>query len=275
MYEHPQLKALKDIAIGAGEEILAVYNQAEGIEVTLKEDNSPLTDADRRAHRVIVEGLALLTPQLPILSEESELTDWSERRRWASYWLVDPLDGTKEFIKRNGEFTVNIALIEEGVAVTGVVHVPVSGITYIGKIGSGAWKLTAAGVVSPISCAPIDSNNPVRVVASRSHRGELVDRLIKTIEAELGETEVLSMGSSLKICLLAEARADIYPRLALTSEWDTAAAHAVLSAAGGEVFDTAFNLLRYNQKAELLNPFFIAMADPAFSWQPLLTPALD
>ncbi|MDA1369287.1 MAG: 3'(2'),5'-bisphosphate nucleotidase CysQ [Proteobacteria bacterium] len=275
MQDDLELNTLKDIAVAAGDEILAVYNQAAVIDVTVKADNSPLTEADQRAHRLIVDRLASHTPDLPILSEESELKNWSERATWQRYWLVDPLDGTKEFINRNGEFTVNIALIEEGVARIGVVHVPVSGITYLGRPGSGAWKLSAAGELEAIKCAMIGRGSAVRVVASRSHRGELVDRLIAIIEQQLGQAEVVSMGSSLKICLLAEGEADIYPRLALTSEWDTAAAHAVLSAAGGEVYDTGFNVLRYNQKAELLNPFFIALADTGFDWQALLTPALD
>ena len=275
MQDDLELNTLKDIAIAAGEEILAVYNQAAAIDVSVKDDNSPLTEADRRAHRLIVDRLAAHTPDLPILSEESELSQWSERAAWQRYWLVDPLDGTKEFIKRNGEFTVNIALIEEGVAQAGVVHVPVSGITYLGRLGWGAWKLSVGGEPEAISCARIERGRAVRVVASRSHRGELVDRLIAIIEQELGQAEVVSMGSSLKICLLAEGKADIYPRLALTSEWDTAAAHAVLSAAGGEVYDTGFNVLRYNQKAQMLNPFFIALADTGFDWQALLTPALD
>lgn len=271
-----QLSAVRDIAIAAGNEILAVYNQAEAIEVTLKDDDSPLTEADRRAHALIVERLESLTPELPVLSEESDSIDFATRSGWDRYWLVDPLDGTKEFVKRNGEFTVNIALIEQGRAILGVVHVPVTGISYLGRLGVGAFKQEQDHSHSAISCLPVDNTtHPLRVVASRSHRGELVDKVIVAIETELGETQVVSMGSSLKICLLAEGAADIYPRLALTSEWDTAAAHAVLSAAGGEIYDTQFQPLRYNQKDVLLNPFFIALADTAYPWQALLQNSLD
>jgi len=273
-----QLEALKEIAVAAGQEILAVYNQEEVINVTLKEDNSPLTEADRRAHRLIVDRLALLTPGVPILSEESEPTDWSVRSQWDRYWLVDPLDGTKEFVKRNGEFTVNIALINNGIAETGVVHVPVSGVTYLGRTRTGAWRVSRAGAYQSIQCKSLDNTRVIKVVvikvvASRSHQGKSLDRVMAAIEAELNRAEVVSMGSSLKICLLAEGKADIYPRLAPTSEWDTAAAHAVLCAAGGEICDTEFRPLRYNQKDDILNPFFIGLADTAYDWKEVLIPA--
>lgn len=275
MWDDRQITDLKEIAVAAGDRILAIYKRRGGIDITFKDDDSPLTEADRLAHRCIVERLESLTPEIPILSEESETIDYGERSRWSRYWLVDPLDGTREFIKGNGEFTVNIALIEDGDASLGVVHVPVSGETYLGKSGAGAWKVDGANNATSIRCDPLEpAARATRVVASRSHRGELVDRLITAMQAGLGETEVVSMGSSLKICLLAEGAADIYPRLAPTSEWDTAAAHAVLSAAGGSVVDTRFKPLRYNQKAELLNPHFLAIADPAFDWQRLLAPSL-
>ncbi|NQV68537.1 MAG: 3'(2'),5'-bisphosphate nucleotidase CysQ [Pseudohongiella sp.] len=270
MWKDQQLDALRDIVVSAGREILSVYNSDQAIAVTDKADNSPLTDADRRAHRLIEDRLKNLTPDIPVLSEESEMIDFQIRRSWQRYWLVDPLDGTKEFIKRNGEFTVNIALIEQGRASMGVVHVPVSGISYLGKLGSGAWKQDGESIVAIHSSRLKPLDNLVRVVVSRSHRGELLDGIIQIIETELGETEVVSMGSSLKICLLAEGKADIYPRLAPTCEWDTAAAHAVLSAAGGEIVDIEFRPLRYNQKSELLNPYFFALADSAYPWQQLL-----
>ncbi len=271
MWNDEQLDAVRNIAVAAGQEILAVYNQDQAVAVTLKEDKSPLTDADRRAHRLIVERLEGLSPDIPILSEESDAIDFETRSGWTKYWLVDPLDGTKEFIKRNGEFTVNIALIDRGQPRLGVVHVPVTGVTYLGKIGTGAWKQDAAGGIRPIAVQKLDPGNlGVRVVASRSHRGEEVDKLIARIEVGLGATDVVSMGSSLKICLLADGSADIYPRLAPTSEWDTAAAHGVLAAAGGEIYSIDFEPLRYNQKVELLNPHFIALADTGFDWQQLL-----
>lgn len=267
-----QLEDIKDIAIAAGQEILDVYNNQDQPEVTVKSDNSPLTDADRRAHRLIVSRLAEFDPQTPVLSEESESVKTEQRLSWRRFWLVDPLDGTKEFVKRNGEFTVNIALIENGVASLGVVHVPVSGDSYLGGQKSGAWKLTPDGQQTEIRADNLDSSRPVRVVASRSHRGELLDGLIDTLESKFGAVEVVSMGSSLKICLLAEGKADLYPRLAPTSEWDTAAAHAVLLAAGGEITDTAFHPLQYNQKADILNPHFIGLADPTYPWSGLLAP---
>lgn len=270
MWKDQQLNALRDIAVSAGREILSVYNSDQAIAVTAKADNSPLTDADRRAHRLIEERLKNLTPDIPVLSEESELTDYQIRRSWERYWLVDPLDGTKEFVKRNGEFTVNIALIEKGRAHVGVVHVPVSGVTYLGKVGYGAWKQDGSGIVAIASSSFNAAGKPVRIVASRSHRGELLDGVIHIIETEIGKTELVSMGSSLKICLLAEGKADIYPRLAPTCEWDTAAAHAVLSAAGGKIVDTDFKPLLYNQKAEMLNPYFLALADSDYPWQQLL-----
>lgn len=276
MWNDQQLDELVRISIAAGKEILAVYERAGDIDVTIKDDSSPLTEADRRAHQLIEAELHKLTPTIPILSEESDAIPTEERLAWTQYWIVDPLDGTKEFIKRNGEFTVNIALVNEGVPVQGVVHVPVSSTSYVGKIGEGAWKQVNDGETNSISTLPfLPENGGPRVVASRSHRGELVNRLIEAMDSRLGESEVVSMGSSLKICLLAEGMADIYPRLAPTSEWDTAAAHAVLAAAGGEIYDTDLAPLRYNQKESILNPHFIAIADIQYDWQALLMPALS
>lgn len=275
MWNDNQLDTLLRIAKTAGNAILSVYQRAGDIDVTIKDDNSPLTEADRDAHEIIIAELKEFTPSIPILSEESDGTSVDERLSWSRYWLVDPLDGTKEFIKRNGEFTVNIALINNGAPELGIVHVPVTNISYLGKTGVGAWKVAATGEVDAISIANFDLNQgQVRIVASRSHRGDLLDQLINTLEAKLGEAEVVSMGSSLKICLLAEGKADIYPRLAPTSEWDTAAAHAVLAAAGGDIVDTEFQALRYNQKESMLNPHFIAISDISYDWQFILLPDL-
>lgn len=280
MWNDQQLDEVSKIAVAAGQEILAIYDQDQDLEITLKDDKSPLTEADRRAHRLIVERLQRLDPDIPILSEESDAIDFETRNSWHRYWLVDPLDGTKEFIKRNGEFTVNIALIDGGQPGLGVVHVPVTGVTYLGKVGVGAWKQEASGDISVIAAQSLDLEcGVVRVLTSRSHRGEEVEALIARIEAELSPCEVVSMGSSLKICLLADGSADIYPRLGPTCEWDTAAAHGVLAAAGGDIYTSGFQPLRYNQKAALLNPHFIALADIEFGWQQLLraspAPALD
>ena len=267
------LKTVNEIAIAAGNEILDVYNSDQAIEVSTKLDDSPLTDADRRAHILIVDRLSNLTPDIPLLSEESDAIDYGLRKSWQRYWLIDPLDGTKEFINRNGEFTVNIALIENGQSVAGVVHVPVTGISYFGGIGLKAWKQNSNhsdGEVKQISSRPMEENSGVRIVASRRHLGEQLNALVGNIENHFGKATLLNMGSSLKMCLLAEGSADIYPRMAPTSEWDTAAAHGILSAAGGEIVDLQFRPLKYNSKPELLNPFFIALADRAYPWQQLL-----
>lgn len=263
-----------DIAVEAGESIMEVYRRTEGIEVAHKEDASPVTEADLAAHHVIVDRLASLTPEIPVLSEESEIPGWEQRRAWPRYWLIDPLDGTKEFIHHNDEFTVNIALIEDGVPVLGVVHVPALAVTYWGQQGIGAFRSEGAEPARPIQVRGVESwtsgGGQVTVVASRRHRGPDLDACLEKIERRFGALQTSSMGSSLKICLVAEGRADLYPRLALTSEWDTAAAQAVLEAAGGAMTDTGFQTLRYNRKEELLNPFFLAIGDPAFDWQGLL-----
>ena len=267
------LNAVNEIAIAAGREILDVYNSEQAIEVSTKLDDSPLTDADRRAHFLIVDRLSSLTPDIPLLSEESDAIDYGLRKSWQRYWLIDPLDGTKEFINRNGEFTVNIALIENGESVAGVVHVPITGISYFGGIGLKAWKQDSNqsdSEAKQIASRPIEENTGVRIVASRRHLGEQLDALIGKIENHFGKATLLNMGSSLKMCLLAEGSADIYPRMAPTCEWDTAAAHGILCAAGGEIVDLQFRPLRYNSKPELLNPFFIALADRAYPWQQLL-----
>ena len=275
MSTEKELLALNEIAVAAGAEILDVYNSNTQPDVTLKDDQSPLTDADRRAHQLIVSRLREFDPQTPVLSEESDAIAAEERLAWRRFWLVDPLDGTKEFVSRNGEFTVNIALIENGTATRGVVHVPVTGYSYVGQLGAGAWKLGPDNSAETLRVTPLDREHPLRVVASRRHRGELLEALIAALEAHAGSIEVVSMGSSLKICLLAEGKADIYPRLAPTSEWDTAAAHAVLAAAGGEIVDTSFQPLRYNQKADILNPHFLALADITYPWAEILAETLN
>lgn len=267
------LLAMNEIAIAAGREILDVYNSGKAIAVSTKQDDSPLTDADRRANRLIVERLARLTPDIPLLSEESDVIDYSLRKSWQRYWLIDPLDGTKEFINRNGEFTVNIALIENGKSVAGIVHVPVTRISYYGAAGIGAWKQDcsrADSAAEAITSRPMREDAGVRIVASRRHLGEHLEALVSTVEEHFGTATLLSMGSSLKMCLLAEGAADIYPRMAPTCEWDTAAAHAILIAAGGEIVDLQFRPLLYNTKPGLLNPFFLALADPSYPWQRLL-----
>lgn len=250
------LAAVGAIARRAGHEILEVY--ATDFAASAKGDDSPLTEADLRAHRLIVDELAALDPGLPVLSEENahEIT-WEQRRQWQRYWLVDPLDGTKEFVARNGEFTVNIALIEAGRPVLGVVHIPVSDTTYAGAPGVGAWRETSARPPAPITVKRVAAT-PLRVMGSRSHGSpKLAARLER-----LGPHEFLPAGSSIKLCLIADGSADLYPRLGGSSEWDIAAGQAVVEAAGGQVVSLEDGLaLRYN-KADLLNPKFLAYGDP-------------
>ncbi|MGB0322022.1 MAG: 3'(2'),5'-bisphosphate nucleotidase CysQ [Pseudohongiellaceae bacterium] len=266
-----QLQTMHEIACAAGQQIMQVYESDAPVEVATKDDASPLTEADRRAHQLITDALSGLPEGLPILSEESEAISYDERSGWQTYWLVDPLDGTKEFISRNGEFTVNIALIDNGIARAGVVHVPVSGFSYVGELGYGAWKIQPDGAAERIFPTTLTPDHQcLRVVASRSHLGEREQQIVARLRERFEDIEMVSMGSSLKFCLLAEGGADFYPRLAPTSEWDTAAAHAVLRAAGGDVVTSDFLPLRYNQKAELLNPHFMAMADASFDWREIL-----
>lgn len=220
-----------------------------------KEDQSPLTEADLASHRTILAALEKINPSIPILSEESKAVSYEARSSWSRFWLVDPLDGTKEFIKRNGEFTVNIALIENGEPVLGVVHAPVLGVTYGAARGVSAFK-EAEGERTEIRVAS-DSGGVLRVVASRSHAGPETEAFI----AGLGrEVELVSIGSSLKLCLVAEGAADLYPRLGPTMEWDVAAAQAVVEGAGGTVTDLQGEALRYN-KEKLLNPNFVVRSE--------------
>ena len=258
------LEPVAELAQQAGEKILAVYNSDE-FSVEEKADKSPLTAADLASHHAIVAGLTALTPDIPILSEESASLPYAERAAWQRYWLVDPLDGTREFIKRNGEFTVNIALIEAGVAVLSVVHVPVTGVSYLACRGQGAFKQQAGGERQAIKVRKL-GGGPLMVVGSRSHRGDSLNAFLD----KLGEHEMVGMGSSLKLCLVAEGAADIYPRLGPTSEWDTAAAQCVVEQAGGFVTDTAMQSLRYNTKDSLLNPFFLVFGDDSRDWSQYL-----
>jgi len=253
------LNTVVDIAKEAGREILDVYGT--DFEVDSKDDASPITQADRRANVVITERLAAMPVRLPVLSEESRQAPWEERSAWRHLWLVDPLDGTKEFISRNGQFTVNIALIDGHGPSLGVVHVPVTGVTYSGLVGQGAWKEDPDGTIAPIRVRPL-GDGPVKVVASRSHRGPDLDGYLE----RLGPHETVSMGSSLKFCVVAEGGADVYPRLGPTSEWDTGAAQAVLESAGGFVKDTDGQRLRYNKGPNVLNGWFIAYADDSRDW---------
>lgn len=252
------------IARAAGREILDVYAQGESAPI-LKEDDSPVTAADLRSQRLIAGALAALTPGVPMLSEEAARPPYGERSRWARHWLVDPLDGTREFLARNGEFTVNIALIEAHAPVLGVVHLPVSDTTYRGVPGEGAWRHVGSAPAQAVHVAA-RAADPVRVVGSRSHRGDSLAGFL----SRLGAHELKAVGSSLKLCMIAEGAADVYPRLGPTSEWDTAAAHAVVVAAGGTVVELNGQPLRYNEREGLLNPFFVAYGDTRRDWLALL-----
>ncbi|HEA3091763.1 TPA: 3'(2'),5'-bisphosphate nucleotidase CysQ [Aeromonas salmonicida] len=248
----PAISELEPIARAAGDIIMAIYSQPFTVEY--KGDESPLTAADKGAHEVIVQALTVLTPDIPVLSEESGPEVMGVRHGWSRYWLVDPLDGTKEFVSRNGEFTVNIALIEDGKPLWGLVYAPVLDRLWYGGKGMGAWRV-ADGKREAIQTLPHQEGAPWRVVGSRNHLSrETLDYL-----APFGEIELVSMGSSLKFCIIAEGGAELYPRLAPTCEWDTAAAQAVLEGAGGSVTRLDGSPLAYN-KPDILNPWFVARA---------------
>lgn len=271
MLDVVKISDIIQISIEAGKKILEVYNLEE-FEVENKVDNSPLTLADRLSNDTIVEGLSRLYPDIPILSEEGKDIAYSERAKWDYFWLVDPLDGTKEFIKKNGEFTVNIALIHQGKPVLGVIYTPVLDEVYFAKVGLGSYKLTnglqlfntARGSNSDIVVMkeaiklPIENDRTITtVVASRSHMSVETEEFINSLKQDSEEIEIISAGSSLKLCLVAEGKADYYPRYAPTMEWDTAAGQAIVEQAGGVVTNVETNsTLEYN-KENLLNPWFL------------------
>lgn len=247
------------IAKQAGDKIMAIYGSE--FAVTHKDDNTPLTEADMAAHHCIEEGLQTLTPDLPILSEESANIPFDERSQWQTYWLVDPLDGTREFIKRNGEFTVNIALIDNHEPVIGVIYAPVLEVFYFACRGAGAFKQEHGETQKAIQTRT-KHDDVILIAGSRSHRGDTLNKMLDKI----GEHRIISMGSSLKSCLVAEGKVDVYPRLGPTSEWDTAAAQCIVEEAGGVIIMTDSQPLRYNTKESLLNPHFIVSGDPNFDW---------
>lgn len=249
-----------EIAEQAGAAIMQVY--ASGFDVEHKADDSPVTTADLAAHRLIVQGLSQLTPDIPVLSEESAQVAWETRRQWSRYWLVDPLDGTREFIKRNGEFSVNIALIDGGAPVFGVVQAPVTGLVWHAERGVAAYR--REGMRQDVISTRVPPAVPLRVAASRSHRSERTQTLL----SRMGEIELIGQGSSLKFCRIAEGTLDVYPRLGPTSEWDTAAGQCVLEAAGGVLLAADSGLpFQYNQRSRLLNGDFVALGDATLPWQ--------
>ena len=262
------LEAIIQLAEQAGEKILQIYDTDYAIEH--KQDETPLTEADMAAHHLIEAGLQKITPEIPILSEESANISFQERQQWQCYWLVDPLDGTREFIKRNGEFSVNIALIEKGEAVLGVVYAPVMRTSYYARAGAGAFKREPGRQGNPIRCHS-SVRDKVIVAGSRSHRGASLNAFLE----KLGDYEIISMGSALKSCLVAEGVVDVYPRLGPTSEWDTAAAQCIVEEAGGRITDTNMDILRYNTKDSLLNPHFFVSGDTNKDWSVYLDEKLS
>jgi len=252
-----QVQDVIALAKKAGDEVMRIYRQ--DFAVDFKDDNSPLTQADLLSHRCIVHGLSEIAPDLPVLSEESSDEVKSARMGWQAYWLVDPLDGTKEFVKKNDEFTVNIALVNKHKPVFGVVHAPALNLTYIGQVGHGAFKIIQGERLAiSVRKRPSDVSE-WKIVGSRSHQSEE----FKMFVSDYPEADIVSMGSSLKLCLVAEGVADLYPRLGLTSEWDTAAAQAVVEAAGGNVLQIPeMTQLRCNTNPEsLLNPYFLVSGE--------------
>ena len=256
------LDQVDTIARAAGDAIMEIYGREFTVEQ--KEDKSPLTEADAAAHLLIVEQLAELSLQAPILSEE-DTASFTGADAHGRYWLVDPLDGTKEFIKRNGEFTVNIALIEDGKPVLGVVYAPALNVGYTAAKGIGAFKTEGTNKPEPIKVAQHHAGSPWRVVGSRSHAGDSLLQLLH----KLGEHELVAMGSSLKLCLVAEGAADTYPRLGPTSLWDTGAAQCVVEQAGGTVVQLNGEPLSYLNTREVLNPFFLVLGQNDVNWPAL------
>jgi 3'(2'), 5'-bisphosphate nucleotidase len=247
------------LAREAGRAILEVY--ASSFSVTEKEDRSPLTEADLRSEKLILAGLRRIAPEIPVLSEESGQVPYATRRGWSRLWVVDPLDGTKEFVQRNGEFTVNIALVDNHRPVLGIVHAPVLERDYFACEGIGAFRSDAQTAARPLKVQK-RGTGPVRVVGSRSHRGSSLDAFL----GRVGPHEFVEVGSSLKLCLVAEGQADVYPRLGPTSEWDTAAGQCVLEQAGGAVVKLDGLPLDYNAREEVLNPHFVGIADTDVDW---------
>jgi 3'(2'), 5'-bisphosphate nucleotidase len=261
------LEGAARVAREAGAEIMRIYER--GFSVQTKDDHSPLTEADLASQRLIARGLATLAPDIPLLAEESSPAEVARRREWRTLWLVDPLDGTREFVKRNGEFTVNIALVHEHVAVLGLLYAPAHDVLYTGARGIAARRVNAGAAGSgngEFISAARSAASPPRVLGSRSHRGNSLNGLL----LRLGAHELLNAGSALKFGWLAEGRADLYPRFSPTSEWDTAAGQAIAEAAGAHIVDLDGKPLRYNQRDTLINPSFLGWADPSRDWLGLL-----
>lgn len=262
-----RLNTLIKIAEAAGQEILAIHQQREKIDIQQKSDNSPVTAADLAASELICQQLAEVFPDVPVLSEENVTEQPEDRQHWQRYWLIDPLDGTKEFIRGSDEFTVNIALIEAGETMVGIVHAPCLDTTWAADIPQGiAIKRDKTEEISIHGSMP---ESPLRILTSRSHGNPRQDQFLTEMNL-LTPIDATPMGSSLKLCRIAEGSADLHVRFGPTCEWDTAAAQAVLEAAGGKLTDFSFKPLRYNKAEGLINPNFIAVGDPSVDWQAVL-----
>ena len=253
---HPYVPQVIELVRAAGAATLPYWRS--DVAVTEKADASPVTAADLAAHHILLDGLQALAPDVPVLSEEAADIPLAERAAWTRWWLVDPLDGTKEFIAGSEEFTVNVALIEQGQVVFGVVGIPANGRCYYGGAGLGAWRSEAPGDEQPISVRLAPAQG-FTLVASKRHSSPAQETLLAGLAERFGEPALANIGSSLKFCLLAEGNADCYPRLAPTSQWDTAAAQGVLEGAGGEVLNLAGEVLTYEARESFLNPSFLAL----------------
>ena len=250
------LDSIINVSKNAGQSILDIYNDENKFNnIEIKKDNSPLTLADKASNNIICSSLKKLYPDIPILSEEGTTIDYYERKKWKNFWLIDPLDGTKEFIKRNGEFTVNIALIKDSKPILGVVYAPVLDITWYGSKDIGSFKIEGDSNSKKINVInSIDDNKNIKIVSSRSHSNS---PKLEEYTSQFKKFELIKMGSSIKICLVADGSAHYYPRFGPTMEWDTAAAHAIVKYAGGNILNINSKLeLRYN-KENLLNPGFL------------------
>ena len=251
------IQSVIDISNLAGDAIMSIYNT--NFDYELKDDNSPLTEADIASNELIISGLEKLDQPYPILTEESSNITFEERSRWERYWLVDPLDGTKEFLKKNDEFTVNIALIERNTPIFGVIRVPAKFLTYWGGVDIGSYSKKDGELSKKMNVSKRKSKG-LRVVSSRSHKNKRLDECLSNFDS----IEDINIGSSLKFCLLAEGKADFYPRLGPTSEWDTAAGEAILKYSGGYILTIEGEEMNYNNSESLLNPYFIAASDESY-----------
>ena len=252
-----ELLKISNISVEAGRIILDYYNK--NLNITFKADESPLTQADLASNKLITDTIKKITPNIPILSEE-EFIEWDVRKEWKKYWLIDPLDGTKEFIKKNGEFTVNIALIENNRPTLGVIYAPVSNELYFAKKNFGSFKILTSKQLNTLDNAKkisikINKTNKVKIIGSRSHSNPILQ---KWVSKNFNDFQILQKGSSLKFCLIAEGFADIYPRFGPTSEWDIAAGHIILEEAGGKLKSIDNKEILYNEKEDILNPNFFA-----------------